>query len=173
MTEVDCRSKLFYIIEVYSFSHAGNNRVQVFNSKGEFQFTFGKLGKWDGEISCPNFVAIDKEDNIYISDEVNMRIQIFRRDGSYLRKISAKEIHGFQGNVEHLSGIAVDTRGNVIVGMKSSCSARVFTPDGRFLRAFSSTRACPSRVLFASGIALTSAGEIVVSDWFNNRIRFF
>jgi hypothetical protein len=27
--------------------------------------------------------------------------------------------------------------------------------------------------LFASGIALTSAGEIVVSDWFNNRIRFF
>ena len=147
--------------------------MQVFNSGGEFQFTFGRLGKWDGEITCPNFVAIDKEDNIYISDEVNMRIQIFRRDGSYLRKISAKEIHGFQGNIEHLSGIAVDARGNVIVGMKSSCSARVFTPDGRFLRAFSSARACPSRVLFASGIALTSAGEIVVSDWLNNRIRFF
>ncbi len=155
------------------FFPAGNNRVQVFNSEGEFQFTFGKLGKWDGEISCPNFVAVDKDDNIYVSDEINMRVQIFRRDGSFLRKISAKEIHGFQGNVDHLSGIAVDSRGYVVVGVKSSCSARVFTPDGRFLRAFSSTRACPSRLLFASGIALTSAGEIVVSDWFNNRIRFF
>ena len=161
------------VISLCFLSVVGNNRVQVFNNHGEFQLTFGKLGKWDGEISCPNFVAIDKNDNIYVSDEINMRVQIFGPDGSYLRKISAKEIHGFQGNVEHLSGIAVDSRGYVVVGMKNSCSVRVFTPDGRFLRAFSSTRTSSTRLLFASGIALTSAGEIVVSDWFNNRIRFF
>ncbi|XP_028406314.1 E3 ubiquitin-protein ligase TRIM71-like [Dendronephthya gigantea] len=162
---VDSRDRIIVVDQ-------GNNRVQVFNSAGKFLLSFGKLGKWDGEISCPNFVAVDKEDNFYISDEINMRIQVFRSDGSYLRKISAQEIHGFQGNLEHLSGVAVDPRGYVVVGVKSSCSVRVFTPDGRFLRAFSSARSCPSRHLFASGIALTSAGEIVVSDWFNNRIRF-
>lgn len=158
---------------IFLETFAGNNRVQVFNEHGDFQLTFGHLGKWDGEISCPNFVAVDKDDNIYVSDEINMRVQIFQPDGSFLRKISAQEIHGFQGRVDHLSGIAVDCRGYVIVGVKSSCSVRVFTPDGRFLRTFSSRRACPSRLFFSSGIALTSAGEIVVADWFNNRIRFF
>ena len=155
------------------FPIAGNNRVQVFDSDGDFCFTFGKLGNWDGEVSCPNFVAVDKEDNIYVSDEVNMRIQIFDRNGTYLRKVASQEIHGFHGNIKLLSGIAVDSRGYIVVGAKNSCSVQVFTPDGRFLRTFSSKRTSESRLQFAAGIALTSAGEIVVSDWCNNRIRFF
>ena len=155
------------------FLFAGNNRVQVFDRNGDFCFSFGKLGNWDGEVSCPNFVAVDKHDNIYVSDEVNMRIQIFNRDGTYLRKVTSQEIHGFRGNMELLSGIAVDSRGHIVVGGKGSCTVGIFTPNGRFLRTFSSKRTNQSRVQFATGIALTSGGEIAVCDWFNNKIRFF
>ena len=44
------------------------------------------LGSGDGELSLPRNIAVAASGNIIVVDEDNNRIQIFGRDGAFLRK---------------------------------------------------------------------------------------
>ena len=52
--------------------------VQIFNSKGDYLYTFGKKGKGQAEFWLPSGIFIDNNDKIYVADSYNSRIQIFQ-----------------------------------------------------------------------------------------------
>ncbi len=54
----------------------GNNRIQVFDSTGTFQFAFGTFNG-GGQLAYPEDVAVDKNDRIIVADTFNNHIQIF------------------------------------------------------------------------------------------------
>ncbi len=56
-----------------------NDRIQKFNSKGEFITMWGSYGSGDGQFRTPNDVAVDSKGNIYVADTFNYRIQKFVR----------------------------------------------------------------------------------------------
>jgi DNA-binding beta-propeller fold protein YncE len=58
-----------------------NNRVQVFDSQGNFLLNFGAYGTGDGDFYCPTGVTLDASDNIYVADSYNNLIQVFAPDG--------------------------------------------------------------------------------------------
>jgi DNA-binding beta-propeller fold protein YncE len=55
-----------------------NDRVQVFNPSGVFQFAFGSQGMGNGEFSMPQGIAVGSGGNIYVADTANNRVQVFR-----------------------------------------------------------------------------------------------
>jgi len=57
-----------------------NNRIQVFDSSGNFLFTFGTAGSNPGQFDEPNDIVFDNSGNMYVTDQVNNRIQIFHID---------------------------------------------------------------------------------------------
>jgi sugar lactone lactonase YvrE len=63
------------------------NRIQVFDLDGRFQFTIGKAGRGDGEFDQPEDLAFDAEGNLWVADGDNHRVQVFTKDGKFLRKI--------------------------------------------------------------------------------------
>ena len=53
-----------------------DDRVQIFNSAGEFQSKFGSSGSGDGQFNFPLDIAIDTT-RIYVADTMNNRVQVF------------------------------------------------------------------------------------------------
>lgn len=50
--------------------------LQVFNSDGDFMFTFGSSGEGNGQFNAPTGIAVDSNDNIIVADWGNSRIQV-------------------------------------------------------------------------------------------------
>ncbi len=61
-----------------------NGRVVRYNSEGEFISEFGSVGSGPGQFDLVHGIAVDRENNIYVSDRRNHRIQIFTEDGVLL-----------------------------------------------------------------------------------------
>ena len=50
--------------------------LQVFDSEGDFQFSFGSNGEGNGQFNAPTGVAVDAQDNIIVADWGNSRVQV-------------------------------------------------------------------------------------------------
>ena len=55
-----------------------NDRIQVFDPQGRFLRKWGIRGSGDGEFSQPQGLAIDSEGDVYVSDQGNHRILVFK-----------------------------------------------------------------------------------------------
>ena len=69
-----------------------NNRIQKFDSSGNFILKFGSQGSTSGKFIFPWFIRIDNKDNAYITDLQNHRVQVFSSSGTFLSSF------GSQGN---------------------------------------------------------------------------
>ncbi len=75
-----------------------NNRVQKFAPDGQYLMTIGTPGTWtprtfnhqeiyaapDGELNRPAGVAVDRDGDIWVTDNRNDRVEAFAPDGSFL-----------------------------------------------------------------------------------------
>lgn len=65
-----------------------NNRILYYN--GMEQISFGKEGRGDGAFYYPTDVQIT-EDNIWVADAYNNRVQVFDKKGNFIRIIGADQ----------------------------------------------------------------------------------
>jgi DNA-binding beta-propeller fold protein YncE len=63
-----------------------NSRVAKYDKNGDWVKQWGVKGNGPGQFNTPHAIAIDKNDNIYVGDRGNQRIQIFDTDGRFLRQ---------------------------------------------------------------------------------------
>lgn len=64
----------------------GNNRIQVFDKKGQYLRTIGRKGQGPGEFRSPQNVFVnDKNGEVYVPDFRS--IEVFTSNGSYLKSI--------------------------------------------------------------------------------------
>lgn len=68
-------------------------------------------GTEDGDLFLPVGIAIDKEDNVYISDNSNNRMQKFDSNGIFLEKWGS--FSGNEGDFFSPQGIACGSNGEV------------------------------------------------------------
>jgi DNA-binding beta-propeller fold protein YncE len=55
--------------------------VQVFNRKGELLYYFGSKGTHAGEFQLPAGLYIDRNDQVFVVDSFNRRVQVFQYAG--------------------------------------------------------------------------------------------
>lgn len=91
----------------------GNNRVEKFNSKGEYLYQFGSFGTGDGQFRGPQGLAIDASGNLWVSDNSDHRVQKFNSKGEYLLKFGSEGAG--EGQFHNPQGIAIDSLGNLWV----------------------------------------------------------
>ena len=64
-----------------------NNRIEVFDSNGNFITKFGTGGSGDGQFAGPEGVAVNPTTgNVYVADQNNNRIQVFDSSGTFITK---------------------------------------------------------------------------------------
>jgi len=62
-----------------------NSRVAKYDKDGNWLKSWGTKGTGPGQFNLPHAVAIDLNDNVYVGDRSNRRIQVFDTDGNFKR----------------------------------------------------------------------------------------
>ena len=62
-----------------------NSRVAKFDKNGDYVKMWGSPGTGPGQFNLPHSIVIDKDDNVYVGDRSNHRVQVFDTDGNFKR----------------------------------------------------------------------------------------
>jgi tripartite motif-containing protein 71 len=103
-----------------------NNRVQKFDTNGNFITKWGSEGSKDGQFLNPQGIAVDSHGNVYVTDVSNNRVQKFDTNGNFITKWGSEGSK--DGQFDGPKGIAVDTHGNVYVTDEGNTRIELFVP---------------------------------------------
>lgn len=146
-------------------------RVSICTIAGEFTGQFAKYGTEDGQLIWPTAIAIDNHGLIYIADEHRHDIQVFDRDGMYLRKWES--LGASNGELNRPAGLAIDADNNVLVSDHLNNRIQKFNSVGELLLVVGDQRNAPDQLNMPWGIATDGQGRIYVADWRNDRVQVF
>lgn len=148
--------------------------VRVYDTEGRYQFTFG-----DEELTSPAHLAVDAEDNVYVSDRTVRAVLVFTPEGTLEREIALPDDEGAAWGP---LGMGFDSEGNLYVtdvGNTDFHRVVVFDPQGNEIRRWGSTARAqqitqfPSQFYFPNGVAISSDNRLFVSDSDNRRVQVF
>jgi len=130
----------------------------------QFQLTWGRKGKGEGEFNDPIGIAINSDDHILITDFKNRRVQKFSSSGKFLSSFSVP------GNP---SGIAIDGRGHIYVAQFGEDCISVYLPSGKLLRRWGRNGTGDGEFHQPAGLAIGPDGSVFLGDDVNRRIQKF
>jgi hypothetical protein len=73
---------------IYVADGVGNQRVAKFDKNGVFIKSWGSRGSEPGQFGTARAIAVDAQNNVYVADPRNSRIQVFDSDGNVKRQIT-------------------------------------------------------------------------------------
>jgi hypothetical protein len=145
---------------------SGNNRLEAFDSEGNFIIEFGSQGNDGGQFNDPQGLAVDADGNVIVVDRGNNRLQVIEFDGmqfTFLRTISA----GFSSP----SGITIKAPDILIVADTGNNQIKVLTEKGTLLGGYTAPNdGHQDDFLQPRGVAVDPYGNIIVADTGNRRI---
>ena len=93
--------------EVYVCDFGGFD-VKVFSLNGEFIRTVGSQGMHPGQFARPKGIALDREENLYVTDATFTNAQIFNKNGQVLMFFGTPEKDKYRGYMYMPACVAID-----------------------------------------------------------------
>lgn len=138
-------------------------------------YPFGSFGAGAGQFDRPSGIAIDINDEIYIADTQNDRVQIF--DNSVSPPVFARQITGGGFGETLECSTAVEYFVNEVYVLTGNDEVRVYNPFGDLDRSFGSSSSGASQTLNGyqpSSLAIDATqNHVLVSDCGNDRVQIF
>ncbi|KNZ69352.1 NHL repeat containing protein [Thermincola ferriacetica] len=147
---------------------ANRHRIRIFTPEWRLVKNIGHYGKKKGELGYPVGIAVNSEGEIFVSEVVNNRIQVFSPEGAFKSFFPQRKV-----DIKSPTAIAIDKSDNVLVFDRGDHFIKVFDRTGKLLFKFGGPGSSPGQLKFAMGIAVLPNGNICVSDSGNRRIQFF
>ena len=146
-------------------------RVSMCTVDSEFLGEFSSGGTGDGQLMWPASIAIDRDANVYVSDEALHRVTVFDSKGNFLRNWGTRG--SGDGQLNRPAGIAFDGNDNLLVVDGMNNRIQRFTRDGIFLDEWGSGGSGEGEFNIPWGIAVDEDDNVFVADWRNDRIQKF
>jgi len=125
-----------------------------------------------GNFSKPTNVAVDQEGNLYVTDTLNDRVEVFDADGNFLRAFG-KNGDG-AGEFARPKGIAIDNDGHVWVADAMLNRIQVFTPDGQILMGFGGFGIMPGQFQALTGLTFDQkTNRLFSAEQLLGRVQLF
>jgi DNA-binding beta-propeller fold protein YncE len=169
---IDTENRFLYVAD------AKLDQVLVYDADAPYKLlrTIGTPGKEHaltapGDFAMPSNVAVDKNGNLYVSDTLNDRVQVFDADGNFIRAFG-KAGDG-PGYFARPKGIAVDGDGHVWVADAVQDRVQVFTPEGRLLIWMGEHGVMPGQFRSIAGLTIDKNNRVFTSEQFPGRVQMF
>ncbi len=124
-----------------------------------------------GEFSKPTNAAVDQDGNLYVTDTLNDRVEIFDADGNFIRTWG-KNGDG-AGNFARPKGIAIDADGHVWVADALLNRMQIFTPEGQLLLAFGNFGIMPGQFQSLTGLTIDKNNRVFAAEQLLGRVQMF
>lgn len=164
---LDETGKKIYIVD------SKKHRVNVY-SLNDYSFlrTIGSRGiQGEGKFNFPTNAAIDSKGNLYVVDTGNSRVQVFDKNGAYVKSFG--KTGDLPGALARPKGIAVDSEDHLYVVDAAFQNVQVFNAEGRLLLAFGKGGLGPGSFTLPAGITIDSHDKVYVVDQWPGNVQMF
>ncbi len=162
----------FYVSDGY-----GNSRVVKFSSTGKYLFEWGKKGGKEGEFNLPHSIDLDNEENVYVADRENNRVQVFNPTGKFIQQWTDKSFGKISSVVfdKVKKGFVATDYFTSWFGLKHTGSdILLFDSSGNFITRFGkSTLKKEGIICWYHNVAVDNQENIYVTDILGNSIQKF
>ena len=140
-----------------------DHQIHVFDEQRKHIRSFGQRGSQNGQLKVPTDVAVDANGLVYVANNNNHRIEVFREDGTFIN---------FFGQLSFPWGVSINNR-KLYVADFANHSISIFTLEGQLIRTIGSLGSCPGQFNGPSEVAFSPDGDMYVADKNNQRIQVF
>ena len=137
----------------------------------EFVADISHPGDGPGQLIWPAGMALDSQENVYVTDEWLNRVSIFDTDGNFLRDWGVAG--SGDGEFNRPSGIAIDQQDILYIVDSRNHRVQTYTPDGECLSTWGRFGSDPAQFNAPWGITLDQQGDVYVADHKNHRVQKF
>jgi sugar lactone lactonase YvrE len=169
---IDVENRFLYVVDTQ------NDVVDVFDADSfKLLRKIGVAGKKHlltdpGTFSLPTNVAVDKDGDVYVSDTLNNRVQIFDADGNFI-SMFGKNGDG-PGTLARPKGIAVDSDKHIWVADAMQQRVQVFNREGQLLIYFGEAGNWPGQFSALYDIAVDQKfNRVITSEQMPGRVQMF
>jgi NHL repeat len=165
-----------------------NSRIGKVDKDGNWLKSWGEPGGNPGQFDTPHSLAVDAQDNIYVADRGNHRIQVFDQNGKFLRQISIDvpvppDANPAIGNkIDHPSGsrapgspwaICITPPPHQVLFSSDAFPGRIYklSLDGKVLGMFGKSGKQLGQFGWIHEIACPSENELYVAELLNWRAQ--
>jgi len=161
---VDRVAKRLYVVNTW-----GHNIGVYDTENGEFIFSIGERGLDKGEFNFPTNVFVDKHGDIYVTDSLNYRVQIFRKDGKFITLFGNQGVGS--GTFSRPRGIGVDSAGHIYVVDALFDTVQIFNRKGEYLLKVGASGQERGKFWLPSGLFIDDNNLIYIADSYNRRVQ--
>jgi DNA-binding beta-propeller fold protein YncE len=147
-----------------------NNRIAKFDKDGRFIKHWGSTGNGQGQFAGIEALALDAQDNVYVADAGNKRIQVFDSEGNFKSQF---------GNVGTPLAMCINRGGTQYLyvshvgdpdGMEDAAIYKVAL-DGKVVGKFGKAGKLPKEFGVANSLDCRSETDLLVGEMTNWRVQ--
>ncbi len=124
-----------------------------------------------GDFGAPQGVAVDADGNVYVTDTLNNRVEIFDADGNFV-SLFGKHGDG-PGYFARPKGIAVDVDGHIWVADEMDDRLQVFNRQGDLLAYIGGHGELPGQFKALVGVAIDKQNRVFTTEQYPGRMQEF
>jgi sugar lactone lactonase YvrE len=168
---LDTENRLLYVVDTQQ------DQVIVFDADSLKEMRrIGTGGKehWlttPGDFAAPQGIALDKDGNVYVTDTLNNRVEIFDAEGNFIKQFG-KHCDG-PGCFARPKGIAVDGDGHIWVADAMNDTLQVFNGEGQLLTYLGGHGHFPGEFEDLVGVAIDKQNRVFTTEQYPGRMQMF
>ena len=124
-----------------------------------------------GDFGGPQGVALDEDGNVYVTDTMNNRVEIFDAGGKFISEFG-RHCDG-PGCFARPKGIAVDRDGHIWVADTMNDTLQVFNKEGQLLTYLGGHGHYPGQFEALVGVAIDKKNRVFTTEQYPGRMQMF
>ena len=168
---IDTENRLLYVADTQ------RDQVVVFDADTLKQLrAIGTTGKdheltTPGDFAGPTGVALDKDGNLYVTDTMNNRVEIFDGEGKFISQFG-RHCDSW-GCFAHPKGIAVDSDGHIWVADPMLDLLQIFNNEGQLLAFVGGHGNLPGQFSSLVDVYIDKQNRVFTSEQYPGRVQMF
>lgn len=145
-----------------------NQRIQVFNKMGEWQYLIRSNSEQE-YLKAPCNVAVSKSGMIYVVDSGTCRIAVFDASGRFIKSFGS--VGKAKGEFSNPYGIAISSKDEIYVADTENSRIQVLDNNGQVTKIFGRPGTRPGEFKTPYAIALDAKDNLYVLDYGIPRVQ--